>query len=228
MMRNGKLTGYMSIRSQASAEEIAAVEPLYQVLNQGTAQHSLFKGLVLRKGILGRLPLLPLRWRIRSAMAALCTLLLGGQFMLGSSGAELGLSALITTSTTLRVTWLLEHQIARPIENVARQALKVATGERNSVDHLNRADEVGLILRVVGQLGLMCRWLLNDVTSQVANVRSGSVTLAKGSDSLNQHTHQTVANVQHTVATMSQMTASVQANSETAAADTLSGTARGR
>lgn len=33
MMRNGKLTGYMSIRSQASAEEIAAVEPLYQALN---------------------------------------------------------------------------------------------------------------------------------------------------------------------------------------------------
>jgi aerotaxis receptor len=38
----------------------------------------------------------------------------------------------------------------RPIENVTRQALKVATGERNSVSHLNRSDELGLMLRAVG------------------------------------------------------------------------------
>ena len=49
-----------------------------------------------------------------------------------------------------------EWQIVRPI-NVARQALKVATGERNSVEHLKRSDELGLTLRAVGQLGLMCR-----------------------------------------------------------------------
>lgn len=62
-------------------------------------------------------------------------------------------------------TLLFEQQIVRPVENVARQALKVATGERNSVQHLNRSDELGLTLRAVGQLGLMCRWLINDVSS---------------------------------------------------------------
>ncbi|MBU5900472.1 methyl-accepting chemotaxis protein, partial [Vibrio cholerae O1] len=71
---------------------------------------------------------------------------------------------------------------SRPVENVARQALKVATGEHNSIEHLNRTDEVGLTLRAIGQLGLMCRWLINDVTSQVENVRSGSETLARGND----------------------------------------------
>lgn len=60
-----------------------------------------------------------------------------------------------------------EWQIVRPIENVAHQALKVATGERNSVEHLNRSDELGLTLRAVGQLGLMCRWLINDVSPGV-------------------------------------------------------------
>ena len=119
-----------------------------------------------------------------------------------------------------------EWQIVRPIENVARQALKVATGERNSVEHLNRSDELGLTLRAVGQLGLMCRWLINDVSSQVSSVRNGSETLAKGTDELNEHTQQTVDNVQQTVATMNQMAASVKQNSATAsAADKLSITA---
>ena len=115
-------------------------------------------------------------------------------------------------------TLVFEQQIVRPVENVARQALRVATGERNSVQHLNRSDELGLTLRAVGQLGLMCRWLINDVSSQVVSVRDGSDRLAQGNEDLNDRTRQTVANVQQTVATMNQMAASVQSNSETAAA----------
>ncbi|MDI4596549.1 aerotaxis receptor, partial [Klebsiella pneumoniae] len=77
-----------------------------------------------------------------------------------------------------------------------------------------------------GQLGLMCRWLINDVSSQVSSVRNGSETLAKCTDELNEHTQQTVDNVQQTVATMNQMAASVKQNSATAsAADKLSITA---
>ncbi|EAR6531675.1 TPA: methyl-accepting chemotaxis protein [Salmonella enterica] len=132
MIREGRVTGYMSIRTRATDDEIAAVEPLYQ-------------------------------------------------------------------------------------------ALKVATGERNSVQHLNRSDELGLMLRAVGQLGLMCRWLINDVSSQVSSVRNGSERLAKGNNDLNEHTRQTVENVQETVTTMNQMAESVKLNSETAsAADKLS------
>ena len=72
----------------------------------------------------------------------------------------------------------------------------------------------------------MCRWLINDVSSQVSSVRNGSETLAKGTDELNEHTQQTVDNVQQTVATMNQMAASVKQNSATAsAADKLSITA---
>lgn len=115
-------------------------------------------------------------------------------------------------------TLVFEQQIVRPVENVARQALRVATGERNkSVQHLNRSDELGLTLRAVGQLGLMCRWLISDVSSQVVSVRDGSDRLAQGNEDLNDRTRQTVANVQQTVATMNQMAASVQSNSETAA-----------
>ena len=214
MVREGRVTGYMSIRTRATDEEIAAVEPLYKALNEGRCNRRIHKGLVVRKGWLGRLPAMPIRWRVRSVMAFMFVLLAVALQQMGAEWPLLLMSALVM----LLGTAIFEWQIVRPIENVTRQALKVATGERNSVSHLNRSDELGLMLRAVGQLGLMCRWLIHDVSSQVSCVRSDSETLAKGSDNLNKHTQQTVENVQETVTTMNQMAASVKQNSETAAA----------
>ena len=213
MVRQGQVTGYMSIRTKATAEEIAAVEPLYRALNDGSCKKRIHKGLVVGKGWLGKLPAMPLRWRVRSVMAALFAVLAATLIATSAGWMPLAAAALVMLLGTL----LFEQQIVRPVENVARQALKVATGERNSVQHLNRSDELGLTLRAVGQLGLMCRWLINDVSSQVVSVRDGSDRLAQGNEDLNDRTRQTVANVQQTVATMNQMAASVQSNSETAA-----------
>ncbi|UAN40378.1 PAS domain-containing protein [Enterobacter sp. JBIWA008] len=213
MVRRGQVTGYMSIRTKATAEEIAAVEPLYRALNDGSCKKRVHKGLVVGKGWLGKLPAMPLRWRVRSVMAVLFVLLAATLVATSAGWMPLVAAAVVMLLGTL----LFEQQLVRPIENVARQALKVATGERNSVQHLNRSDELGLTLRAVGQLGLMCRWLINDVSSQVVSVRDGSDRLAQGNEDLNDRTRQTVANVQQTVATMNQMAASVQSNSETAA-----------
>ncbi|MBJ3781087.1 PAS domain-containing protein [Enterobacter asburiae] len=213
MVRRGQVTGYMSIRTKATAEEIAAVEPLYRALNDGSCKKRVHKGLVVGKGWLGKLPAMPLRWRVRSVMATLFAVLAATLIATSAGWMPFAAAALVMLLGTV----LFEQQIVRPVENVARQALKVATGERNSVQHLNRSDELGLTLRAVGQLGLMCRWLINDVSSQVVSVRDGSDRLAQGNEDLNDRTRQTVANVQQTVATMNQMAASVQSNSETAA-----------
>ncbi len=233
MVREGKISGYMSIRTRATDEEIAAVEPLYKALNAGRTSKRIHKGLVVRKGWLGKLPSLPLRWRARGVMTLMFILLAAMLWFVAAPVVTYILCALVVLLASACFEW----QIVRPIENVARQALKVATGERNSVEHLKRSDELGLTLRAVGQLGLMCRWLINDVSSQVSSVRNGSETLAKGTDlppetlakgtdELNEHTQQTVDNVQQTVATMNQMAASVKQNSATAsAADKLSITA---
>ncbi|HBC8590744.1 TPA: PAS domain-containing methyl-accepting chemotaxis protein [Citrobacter koseri] len=222
MVREGRVTGYMSIRTCATDEEIAAVEPLYKALNEGRSNKRIHKGLVVRKGWLGKLPAIPIRWRVRSVMALTGVVLMAAMAQMGVAWPALFVNALLMLAGTAVFEW----QIVRPIENVARQALKVATGERNSVSHLNRSDELGLMLRAVGQLGLMCRWLINDVSSQVSSVRNGSETLAKGNDDLNKHTRQTVENVQQTVTTMNQMAESVKKNSTTAsAADKLSSAA---
>lgn len=221
-MRDGKITGYMSIRTKATAQEVAKAESLYRDLREGRGNKRLYKGQVISKHWWGKLSAISLRWRVRSVMSVLYLLLAGALLATHAPWITLVISAVVLCLGS----WLFQQQIVRPIENVARQSLSVATGERNRVDHLQRSDELGLILRSVGQLGLMCRWLINDVSSQVDSVREGSEQLAKGNDDLNQRTQQAAANMQQTVATMNQMTASIQNNSQTAAeADKLSVTA---
>ncbi|MJG42387.1 hypothetical protein DL151_27855, partial [Salmonella enterica subsp. salamae] len=75
MIREGRVTGYMSIRTRATDDEIAAVEPLYQALNEGRCSKRIHKGLVVRQGLLGKLPAMPVRWRVRSIMGLMAVML---------------------------------------------------------------------------------------------------------------------------------------------------------
>jgi aerotaxis receptor len=114
------------------------------------------------------------------------------------------------------MTWL-EMQIVRPVERLCHQALQVATGETQQVEQPTRIDEVGVTLRAIGQLGLMFRWLINDVSSQAVNVLNAADALCKGNDSLSRQTDQAAANVQQTAATMNELAATVKSNTLTAA-----------
>lgn len=115
MVREGKVTGYMSIRIRATEDEIAAVEPLYQALNEGRCRKRLHKGLVVRKGWLGKLPALPIRWRVRCVMAFIFAVLAASLMQQNAPVASMMISALVMLLGTAMFEW----QIVRPIENVA-------------------------------------------------------------------------------------------------------------
>lgn len=95
MVREGRVTGYMSIRTRATDEEIAAVEPLYKALNEGRCNRRIHKGLVVRKGWLGKLPAMPIRWRVRSVMAFMFVLLAVALQQMGAEWPLLLMSALV-------------------------------------------------------------------------------------------------------------------------------------
>ncbi|NIF22746.1 methyl-accepting chemotaxis protein [Candidatus Pantoea multigeneris] len=227
VVRHGQVRGYMSVRTKPSAEEIRATEALYSDFRQGKAKGRHFhKGLIVRRGVRGVASLLktmPLRWRVRSAMLALWPLSLAGLFALGASNAMLLSSAGLMALLLLITNICLEQQIVRPLEQMYRQALNVATGASHKVETLDRADEIGMTSRAISQLGLMFRWLVDDVSGQAINVLSASDAIADSNNELSRRTEQAAANVQETAATMNEMTATVKSNTETAqAVNTLS------
>ena len=230
VIRHGKHAGYMSVRTKPSREEIAAADALYQDFQTGKAAGRHFhKGLILRSGLLGWTSLLqtmPVRWRIRSALLSSWTLLVAGVAALGMGGTPLGGFAAGSLFTLAMASWALEVQISRPLERLREQALSIASGESQSAAHLNRVDEIGMTLRSVGQLGLMFRWLIDDVSEQVLNVKTATTEIAQGNNDLSSRTEQAAASVQQTASSMEQMTATVKGNAETAdQANKLSGSA---
>jgi aerotaxis receptor len=120
------------------------------------------------------------------------------------------------TMLLLLVTAWLESQISRPIEQLCRNAKEVASGAMYKVTLLDRVDEVGIISRSISQLGLMFRWLVDDVSGQAINVLKASDALSTGNNDLSQRTDQTASNVQRTAATMHQMVTTVKNNTESA------------
>ena len=106
------------------------------------------------------------------------------------------------------------------------QALRVASGDNQKALHMDRVDEIGMTMRTIGQLGLMFRWVIDDVRSQVLSVQTATSEIAQGNNDLSSRTEQAAASVEETASSMEQMTVTVKNNADTASqANKLSGSA---
>ncbi|RQV11585.1 PAS domain S-box protein [Burkholderia cenocepacia] len=220
VMRNGAPQGYMSVRTKAPHDEIAAAEALYRDFREGKAGSRRFhKGLVIRTGLL-RIASLPqtmsVRARVHSALCVLASAVVGAGWACGLAGGGLAAFAGVTVGAAAAAGWWLDAQIVQQLKRLHEQALNVATGESRRGVRMNRVDEIGMTLRTINQLGLMFRWLVDDVSEQVHNVQRASNEIAQGNGDLSARTEQAASSVQQTAASMAEMTATVSSNAETA------------
>jgi aerotaxis receptor len=220
VVRGDQQVGYMSVRTKPSREEVSAAEDLYRKMRDGQAgQQKLHKGLLLRTGAFAWASLpqtMPVRWRIRAALFILLPTLVVAANLLGLQGGALAGFGGVVLGATLLVSRILQAQIARPLEKVQAQALRVATGASQQAVHMDRVDEIGMTLRAISQLGLMFRWLIDDVSQQVMTVQKASTEIAQGNRDLSSRTEQAAASVQQTASSMEQMTATVKNSADTA------------
>ncbi|WP_291011943.1 PAS domain-containing methyl-accepting chemotaxis protein [Hydrogenophaga sp.] len=221
--RSGVVTGYMSVRTKPTKEEVDRAEDLYKSFRQGRASGLVFhKGLVVRAGWLkwmSAMQLLPTAWRVRLALGCLVLL-----YVAAATLAPIGPVGQVVTALLagLAVNWWLEKQITSPLRVILANAEKVAAGLTTSVAPLNRVDDIGLLARAVNQAGLNLRSLLDDVSQQVERIQAASKEIAQGNSDLSSRTEQSAASLEETAASMVQMNATVANNSErTRAAESL-------
>ena len=221
LVKNRRQNGdYYWVRTKASSDEIHAVSKLYAAMRAGQAKGvRLYKGVLIRTGlgkILSAGKLMGLRTRMRLNMLSLWLIACAGSLALVGTGTT-GLSVVgLLTLLFLVGCGMLESQFARPIEQLRKQALDVATGNNRDAMPIDRVDEIGITMRAVSQLGLMFRWLIDDVSQQVLSVRSAVEEIAKGNLDLSERTERSASNVQQTASFMEQMTSTVENNANTA------------
>ena len=220
VVRGGQVTGYMSVRTKPSREEIAGAEALYREFRENRAGGKAFhQGLIVRTGWLrwtSAFQTMPVRWRIRLGLLTVGALGVGGAAICGLGGTALAAFATGAAVVSAAVSAWLASQIARPLAMVERVALSVAAGQPAENAHLNRVDEIGMILRAVNQSGLNLRSLVDDVSEQVGGVSTASGEIAQGNNDLSARTEQAAASLQETASSMEQMTSTVKNNADTA------------
>ncbi|MBE7941779.1 MULTISPECIES: PAS domain-containing methyl-accepting chemotaxis protein [Ramlibacter] len=226
--RNGATTGFMSVRTRPTPEEVQAAQAVYADMASTRPGFRLHRGVLLRRGaaaLLNWRKTLSVRGRIRVTVASMWLFIMGFGIAMAANLLRLGS---VTAVALAVVSLVLEWQIARPLEQLRRLALSVATGESREAVRMDRVDEIGVTMRSVNQLGLMFRWLVNDVSEQVLAVQTAAAEIAQGNDDLSARTEHAASSVQETAATMQQMTSTVRANADSARhADGLAGEASG-
>jgi aerotaxis receptor len=218
--RNGRLSGYISVRTKPTAAEVRETEKLYADFREGRANHlGLYQGLVVRKGLMAwttAFKVLKVATRIRLAGLAGAALMVGAAVAAGLSGAALatmaGAACLVSAATTL---WL-ERQIAAPMAVVLRQALGVASGNPAADVRLDRVDEIGMTMRAINQAGLNLKSLVDDVGLQVGGVFNSASEIASGNNDLCTRTERAAANLQQTASSMEQLHGTVRNTADAA------------
>ena len=232
MYRRGQLVGYMSVRNKTARGFIEAVERVYPAFVSGQTRGLVFyKGRIQRRGWLrgwsDRLQNLTVRSRIRLAsLAGWAGLQLACLLLALPAASWLWLAPISALLSLLGAAWL-EHQIARPLQVVLGQALKVAAGSPDNDVNIGRIDEIGMVLRAINQAGHNVRSLVDDVGHQLEGLRQASGEVVQASLDLSQRTEEQAANVEQTAASMEELQATIKKNSDSAQASSeLAGGAR--
>ncbi len=210
-----KLTGYISVRNKPDEQEINAAENIYKKVKNNTAgSRKFYKGLVVRTGLFSGLSILqklPVSWRLR------LPLFIAGLFPLlfSFSGINVTESVIATVLVLLAADIFLQSQIRRPINMILAQAQQVVSGKKADSIHLNRVDEIGLLMRSINQFGLNLHSLVEDVGTQVGGIAHISELMAKNSTALSARTEETAANLQQTAAAIEEITGAVEQSADT-------------
>lgn len=218
LKQGDQLTGYMSVRTAASPDEIAQAQALYDKANAGKLKHQTFyQGLLVYRGPLRLLSLfktIPLRWRIRSyfMLFSLLPLVIASTALHDTPHAMLWLSLLIVCSAL--GSELLVRQVAAPIQRILQQAMRSASGQSDKLEQLDRVDEIGMLMRAVNQSGMNFRTFVDDVNSNLQQLREACSDIAQGNHNLTQCCEDTEDNLQQTAASVEQLTATIKSNAD--------------
>ena len=220
MQRQGRLQGYLSVRTQPTPAEVQAAEAVHRRFKQSRAGSWAFhRGLVVRKGLMrwaSALQLLPSAWRVRLPLLALGMVLVAALALCGLDPATLGALVATVLVGLLLCGWFIEAQITAPLARILGTAQQVASGAACDSPRFDRCDDIGLIARAIHQSGLNLRSLVSDVGEQMTGVQTASRDIALANNDLSSRAEQTAASLEQTAAAMEQQTAAVQRNSDAA------------
>ncbi|MGJ7527680.1 methyl-accepting chemotaxis protein [Variovorax sp. GB1P17] len=231
--RNGRVQGYMSVRSRPARAEVAQADALYRRMREGGAKGiEIQQGEVVQRGWthpLARLRRIPVRSRVFGATAVAALLSLGfgamgwmeASRLAAASGAQSWLPGVVAVASVgAALAWLglgqfLGRTVFRPLDEAVEVARAIAGGDLARFE-VRPGDEITGLLRALNQMSANLFAIVADVGTNVAGVMSASSQIASGNQDLSSRTEQQASSLEQTAASMEELTSTVKQNADNA------------
>jgi aerotaxis receptor len=223
LMEDGKPVGYMSVRTEASREQIQAAEALYATMRQEKADgkriHRLAAGRLVRDNLAGRVRewmRLGLSTQILLVLAAVLVLGHGAAAVLPSGVAGLTSNLLIDALLLALAWWFLRGQMVTPLDGLVGEANRMAAGDLTQAVLKSRDDQIGALQGALSQLTVNLRSIVRDARDGSTDMLNGTAEIAQGNQNLSERTESQASNLEQTAASMTQITETVRQTAESA------------
>lgn len=220
-MRDGKkITGYLSVRTLPSREQVQTAQALHASMNADVAagrrmHHVLHQGGVYRNNILGRLT----RAFVPSTIAQLA-LLQASIVALAIAPALLDMHGWVVVFTAVLAVllgvWATRKIAAQALSDLLEDANYLASGDLTHTVRTGAVGRIGLVQRALFQSSVNIRTVVSDVRVQVQQLEQAVQAIAQGNHDLSQRTHTQAGNLESTASAMEQITSTVQSSATSA------------
>ena len=220
LMDGDQPVGYMSVRTEATREQVASAEALYRAMREekaaGTRLHRLDGGMLRVDSLAGRL-----KQRLAVGTAGTVTLTCGalcGATGLGAVLAAGGTWGLATWGAVgagvvvggLVGRWVIGGLALAPVEQLVRTANRMAAGDLTQTITAGGDDVIGRMWRALSQLNVNLRSIVRDARSEVDHMRDATREIAAGNQDLSSRTESQAASLEETASSMEQITSTVR------------------
>jgi aerotaxis receptor len=214
----GRVTGYMSVRTAPSREQVKAASELYRTFRAGEARGlQIQRGACVRSGWRARiagLRRMPLSKRLGIMMSSQSLLMAG--LGLAADGLAWKLLAALGVAGTLAAWAELHRSIARPLREATSAVYALAGGDLSHPVEAGRDDEIGRLQLALRQLNVNLTAIVGDVRRNVASIEHATREIAAGNGDLASRTEAQAASLEQTASSLAQIAASAGQNLDSA------------
>ncbi len=220
----GVCSGYMSVRTKPSREEINGAEAAYRELKKEHARIAVLRGEVIPTGLRGaahKAARMGLKTRLDIGLgitaAAVCGLAaLNGQCTsLASSLPTLAATGLALSSLAM-LRMSLASRVFTPLRQATAQSRRIGGGDLSAREFKARRDEMGDLQQSLEQMRVNLVASVGDVRRSGQHITQATGEIARGNMDLSSRTESQASSLEETAASMEELASTVTQNNENA------------
>ncbi|WP_375576532.1 methyl-accepting chemotaxis protein [Paracidovorax oryzae] len=223
LMEDGRPVGYMSVRTEASREQIAGAEALYGHMRAekqaGRMVHALQRGRVVRRTLSGRIRQaldIGLGGQVAMAFAAVWLAAFLAGLVDRESGVFSALAWLAVAGVAVGGFAWVRRAAVLPLATMVGAANRMAAGDLTQSVAVTRTGLTGELQRALAQLNVNLLSIVRDARQESDKMRMSSREIAQGNQDLSSRTENQASNLQQTAASMEEITGTVKQTADSA------------